>query len=123
MSLETLRVLVPELFGEAVQAALAVSAAGPFDVVVLPADAPFDAGDFDAVLLPQRTGLADLPAHAAATALVVVAEGEDAAPLVEWLRQGAADVIAAQEQRSPGVGARLRVAVERRRIEREERQA
>lgn len=123
MSLETLRVLVPELFGEAVQAALAVSAAGPFDVVVLPADAPFDAGDFDAVLLPQRTGLADLPAHAAATALVVVAEGEDAAPLVEWLRQGAADVIAAQELRSPGFGARLRVAVERRRIEREARQA
>jgi GGDEF domain-containing protein len=123
MSLETLRGLVPELFGEAVQAALAVSAAGPFDVVVLPADAPFDAGDFDAVLLPQRTGLADLPAHAAATALVVVAEGEDAAPLVEWLRQGAADVIAAQELRSPGFGARLRVAVERRRIEREARQA
>ncbi|MBS0443987.1 MAG: GGDEF domain-containing protein [Proteobacteria bacterium] len=123
MSLETLRVLVPELFGEGVQAALAVSAAGPFDVVVLPADAAFDAGDFDAVLLPQRTGLADLPAHAAATALVVVAEGEDAAPLVDWLRQGAADVIAAQDLRSPGFGARLRVAVERRRIEREARQA
>ena len=28
--------------------------------------------DFDAVLLPQHTGLAELPAHAAATALVVV---------------------------------------------------
>lgn len=123
MSLESLRVLVPEPLGEGVQASLAVSAAGPFDVVVLPVDAPFDAGDFDAVLLPQRTGLAELPAHAAATALVVVAEGEDAAPLVEWLRQGAADVVAAQELRSPGFGARLRVAVERRRIEREARQA
>lgn len=123
MSLESLRVLVPEPLGEGVQASLAVSAAGPFDVVVLPVDAPFDAGDFDAVLLPQRTGLAELPAHAAATALVVVAEGEDAAPLVDWLRQGAADVVAAQELRSPGFGARLRVAVERRRIEREARQA
>lgn len=123
MSLESLRVLVPEPLGEGVQASLAVSAAGPFDVVVLPVDAPFDAGDFDAVLLPQRTGLAELPAHAAATALVVVAEGEDAAPLVDWLRQGAADVIAAQDLRSPGFGARLRVAVERRRIEREARQA
>lgn len=124
---ESLRVLVPEPLGEGVQAALAVSAAGPFDVVVLPADAPFDAGDFDAVLLPQRTGLADLPAHAAATALVVVAEGDDAdaaaVPLLGWLRQGAADVVGAHELRSPGFGARLRVAVERRRIEREARQA
>lgn len=126
MSLETLRVLVPEPLGEGVQASLAVSTAGPFDVVVLPVDAGFDAGDFDAVLLPQRTGLAELPAHAAATALVVVAEGDkddEGAPLVDWLRQGAADVVAAQELRSPGFGARLRVAVERRRIEREARQA
>lgn len=123
MSFETLRVLVPEPLGEGVQAALAVSGAGPFDVVVLPPGTPFDAGDFDAVLLPQNTGLGDLPAHAAATALVVVAEGEDAAPLVDWLRQGAADVVGAHDLRSPGFGARLRVAVERRRIEREARQA
>ena len=123
MSLESLRVLVPEALGEAVQAALSVSAAGPFDVITLPPGAAFDAGDFDAVLMPQSTGLTDLPAHAAATALVVVAEGEDAAPLVGWLRQGAADVIGAHDLRSPGFGARLRVAVERRRIEREARQA
>jgi len=123
MSLETLRVLVPGPFGEAVQAALAVSSAGPFEVVLRPDDLPFDAGDFDAVLMAQSTGLADLPAHAAATALVVVAEGEDAAPLVEWLRQGAADVLGPHDLRSPGLGARLRVAVERRRIEREARQA
>ncbi len=123
MSLESLRILVPEPLGEGVQASLAVSAAGPFDVMSLPADAPFDAGDFDAVLLLQRTGLADLPAHAAATALVVVAEGEDAAPLLDWLRQGAADVVGVHDLRSPGFGARLRVAVERRRIEREARQA
>lgn len=123
MSLELLRVLVPEPLSEGVQAALAVSAAGPFDVVLMPGDASFDAGDFDAVLLPQSTGLADLPAHAAATALVVVAEGDDVAPLVDWLRQGAADVIGAHDLRSPGFGARLRVAVERRRIEREARQA
>jgi diguanylate cyclase (GGDEF)-like protein len=123
MSLESLRVLVPEPLSDGVQAALAVSSAGPFDVVLMPGDASFDAGDFDAVLLPQSTGLADLPAHAAATALVVVAEGDDVAPLVDWLRQGAADVIGAHDLRSPGFGARLRVAVERRRIEREARQA
>ncbi len=123
MSLESLRVLVPEVLGEAVQAALSVSAAGPFDVISLPPGAAFDAGDFDAVLMPQSTGLADLPAHAAATALVVVAEGDDAAPLVGWLRQGAADVIGAHDLRSPGFGARLRVSIERRRIEREARQA
>ncbi len=123
MSFESLRVLVPEPLGESAQASLAVSGAGPFDVVVLPNNTAFDAGDFDAVLLSQSTGLADLPAHAAATALVVVAEGDDVAPLVDWLRQGAADVIGTHDLRSPGFGARLRVAVERRRIEREARQA
>ncbi|MFT3666032.1 diguanylate cyclase domain-containing protein [Piscinibacter sp.] len=123
MSLESLRVLVPEPLGESVQAALAVSDAGPFDVVVLPSGMPFDAGDFDAVLMPQSTGLADLPAHAAATALVVVAEGDGVAPLLGWLRQGAADVVGAHDLRSPGFGARLRVAVERRRVERDARQA
>lgn len=123
MSFESLRVLVPEPLGESAQASLAVSGAGPFDVVVLPNNTAFDAGDFDAVLLSHSTGLADLPAHAAATALVVVAEGDDVAPLVDWLRQGAADVIGTHDLRSPGFGARLRVAVERRRIEREARQA
>ncbi|WP_298824709.1 diguanylate cyclase [uncultured Piscinibacter sp.] len=123
MSLESLRVLVPELLRDVVQASLAVSSAGPFEVVAFPPGSSFDAGDVDAVLLPQSSGLADLPADAAATALVVVAEGDDAAPLIAWLRQGAADVVGAHDLRSPGFGARVRVAVERRRIEREARQA
>ncbi|MGD9833463.1 MAG: GGDEF domain-containing protein, partial [Piscinibacter sp.] len=123
MSLEMLRVGVPQPLVDAVQASLMVSPAGPFDVIALAEGAAFDAGDFDALLLPQHTGLADLPAHAAATALVVVAEGDDATPLLGWLRQGAADVAGPHDLRSPGFGARLRVAVERRRIEREARQA
>lgn len=123
MSLEMLRVGVPQPLVDAVQASLLVSPAGPFDVIALAEGAAFDAGDFDALLLPQHTGLADLPAHAAATALVVVADGDDAAPLLGWLRQGAADVAGPHDLRSPGFGARLRVAVERRRIEREARQA
>jgi diguanylate cyclase (GGDEF)-like protein len=123
MSLEMLRVGVADSLAEAVQASLAVSAAAPFEVTSLATDTAFDAGDFDAVLLPRHTGLADLPAHAAATALVVIAEGDDAAPLLGWLRQGAADVVGLHDLRSPGFGARLRVAVERRRIEREARQA
>ena len=123
MSLEMLRVGVSEPLAAAVQASLAVSPAGPFEVTTLADGAPFDAGEFDAVLLPQRTSLSTLPAHAAATALVVVAEDDDAAPLLGWLRQGAADVLGPHDLRSPGFGARLRVAVERRRIEREARQA
>ncbi|TXC65827.1 hypothetical protein FSC37_06705 [Piscinibacter aquaticus] len=42
--------------------------------------------------------------------------------MLGWLRQGAADVAGTHDLRSPGFGARLRVAVERRRIEREARQ-
>lgn len=123
MSLELLRVGVPQALADAVQASLAVSPAGPFEVVALAEGVSFDAGGFDAVLMPQDTALADLPAHAAATALVVVAGGDDPAPLLDWLRQGAADVAGPHDLRSPGFGARLRVAVERRRIEREARQA
>jgi diguanylate cyclase (GGDEF)-like protein len=107
-----------------VQAALAVSTAASFEVVVRSGEAPFDAADFDAVLLESCAGLPDLPAHSAATALVMVCEGELAAPsLLDWLRQGAADVVTPHDLRSPSFGARLRVAVERRRIDREARQA
>ena len=89
------------------------------------------------IAVPARFGAAladalmaageDLP-HPEAPAEVIhwmTAKGESAAlkVMVDWLRQGAADVVAAQELRSPGFGARLRVAVERRRIEREARQA
>jgi diguanylate cyclase (GGDEF)-like protein len=123
LSFGTLRILVPDSVAVPLQAALAVSSAGPFDVVERDGEASFDAAGFDAVLLAQSAGLNDLPAHAAATALVIVAEGEAEATLMDWLRQGAADVITPQDLRSPTLGARLRVAVERRRIEREARQA
>lgn len=123
MSLEMLRVGVPSSLVDAVQASLAVSPAGPFDVVAIADGGEFDAGDFDAVLLRQPAALADLPAHAAATALIVVTEGEAAVPSLGWLRQGAADVAGLHDLRSPGFGARLRVAVERRLVEREARQA
>ena len=123
MSLQTLRVGVPPSLIDAARAALGVSPAGPFDVVALDEGAGFDAADFDAMLLVQPAALADLPACAAATALIVIAEGDEAPPLLEWLRQGAADVAGPHDLRSPGFGARLRVAVERRRIERETRQA
>ena len=76
MSFGTLRILVPDSVAAPLQAALAVSSAGPFDVVERDGEAAFDATGFDAVLLAQSTGLDDLPAHAAATALVVLAEVE-----------------------------------------------
>ncbi len=123
MSLEMLRVGVPPSLVDVVQASLAVSPAGTFDVAALPEGAAFDAGAFDAVLQLQPATLTELPAHAAATALVVVADGDGPVPLLEWLRQGAADVAGPHDLRSPGFGARLRVAVERRRLEREARQA
>jgi diguanylate cyclase (GGDEF)-like protein len=123
LNFEPLRVLVPDSLGEGLQAALAVSAAGPFELTVRAGEAAFDAADFDAVLLAHDTGLPHLPAHAAATALVIVAEGDAAAPLLDWLHQGAADVVGPTDLRMPTFGARLRVAVERRRIEREARHA
>lgn len=124
MSFDPLRILVPEALAETVQAALAISTAGPFEVELRSGNAPFDAAEFDAVLLAHAAGASDLPAHSAATALVMVSEGEAAlAPLLDWLRQGAADVVTPHDLRSPSFGARLRVAVERRRIDREARQA
>ena len=61
-----------------------------------PVPADFDAAGFDAVLLEFSAAESDLPAHSAATALVMVCEGEVAAPsLLDWLGQGAADVVAA----------------------------
>lgn len=123
VNFEPLRVLVPDSLGEALQAALAVSAAGPFELTVRAGEAAFDAADFDAVLLAHDAGLPNLPAHAAATALVIVAEGDASAPLLDWLHQGAADVVSPTDLRMPTFGARLRVAVERRRIEREARHA
>ena len=119
MSFDPLRILVPESLAEPVQAALAVSTAAPFEVVVRRGEAPFDAAGFDAVLLEFPATESDLPAHSAATALVMVCEGEVAAPsLLDWLRQGAADVVTPHDLRTPSFGARLRVAVERRRIDR-----
>ncbi len=124
MSFDPLRILVPEALAEPVLAALAVSTAAPFDVVVRRGDDPFDAAGFDAVLLEFSAAASDLPAHSAATALVMVCEGEVAAPsLLDWLRQGAADVVTPHDLRTPSFGARLRVAVERRRIDRQARQA
>ncbi len=124
MSFDPLRILVPEALAEPVQAVLAVSTAAPFDVVVRRGDDPFDAAAFDAVLLEFSAAGSDLPAHSAATALVMVCEGEVAAPsLLDWLRQGAADVVTPHDLRTPSFGARLRVAVERRRIDRQARQA
>ena len=123
MSVEPLRVLVPEALAEVVRASLGVSPAGPFDVRVRPADDALDAAAFDAVLIGPATTPGELPADAVATALVVVSDGEGLAPLLGWLRQGAADVVNSHDLRSPGFGARLRVAVERRRIDREARQA
>jgi diguanylate cyclase (GGDEF)-like protein len=124
LSFDPLRILVPEALAEPVQAALAVSTAAPFEVVVRRGEAPFDAAGFDAVLIEFPAAESDLPAHSAATALVMVCEGEVAAPsLLDWLRQGAADVVTPHDLRSPSFGARLRVAVERRRIDRQARQA
>lgn len=124
MSFDPLRILVPEALAETVQAVLAVSTAAPFDVVVRRGDDPFDAATFDAVLLEFSAAESALPAHSAATALVMVCEGEVAAPsLLDWLRQGAADVVTPYDLRTPSFGARLRVAVERRRIDRQARQA
>lgn len=124
MSFDPLRILVPAALAEPVRAALSISTAAPFEVVVRSGEAPFDAAAFDAVLLVCPASEADLPAHSAATALVMVCEGEvAAASLLDWLRQGAADVVTPHDLRSPGFGARLRVAVERRRIDRQARQA
>ncbi len=124
MSFDPLRILVPESLAEPVQAALAVSTAAPFEVVARRGEAPFDAAGFDAVLLEFPAIESDLPAHSAATALVMVCEGDVAAPsLIDWLRQGAADVVTPHDLRTPSFGARLRVAVERRRIDRQARQA
>jgi len=124
LSFDPLRILVPESLAEPVQAVLAVSTAAPFEVVVRRGEAPFDAAGFDAVLLEFSAAETDLPAHSAATALVMVCEGEGVAPsLLDWLRQGAADVVTPHDLRSPSFGARLRVAVERRRIDRQARQA
>ena len=68
MSFDPLRILVPEALAEPVQAALAVSTAAPFEVVVRRGEAPFDAAGFDAVLIEFPAAESDLPAHSAATA-------------------------------------------------------
>jgi diguanylate cyclase (GGDEF)-like protein len=124
LSFDPLRVLVPEALAEPVQAALAISTAAPFEVVVRSGESPFDAAGFDAVLLGFAAAESELPAHSAATALVMVCESEVAAPsLLDWLRQGAADVVTPHDLRAPSFGARLRVAVERWRFDRQARQA
>jgi diguanylate cyclase (GGDEF)-like protein len=123
LSVDTLRILVPEALAETVQAALALSTAAPFEMVVRSGET-FDAAAFDAVLLECSAGESDLPARSAVTALIMVCEVDVAATsMLDWLRQGAADVVTPHDLRSPGFGARLRVAVERRRIDRQARQA
>lgn len=77
-----------------------------------------------AVLLEFSAAETDLPAHSAATALVMVCEGEGSPPRCST---GCARVLPTWSRRidlrSPSFGARLRVAVERRRIDRQARQA
>lgn len=116
MSLESLRVRVPASLNDVVQAALAVSSAGPFELVV--AEPGTGGFDFDAVLMPEAC-LAELPAQADAAAAIVVMEHDDAAAVVGCVRQGAADVVGVHDLRSPAFGMRLRVAVERWRLGRE----
>ena len=118
MPFSPLRLQVPESLRHAVEAALTASAFGPFVV------SGADAGEADALFV-DASACADKPAARAANPAVIVVLPPGAADpaMLGWLQQGAADVIGADDLLAGSFGQRLRVAIERHRLDRDAHQA
>ena len=108
-------------------AALETSAYGPFEVHTdEAAGTDPDAGGCDAVLVaaePTESGRLRVARAAGGAALLVVVDVLEPSVVLAWLRDGAQDVLQADELGAPALPMRVRAAIERQRAAREARTA
>ncbi|MBC8058705.1 MAG: diguanylate cyclase [Rhizobiales bacterium] len=109
-------------------AALAASPFGPFEVHACAgredALARLTDGACDALVLSDGVEAVDIAAEAGRdVAILIVATALDATEVLAWLQRGAQDVLLADELAAPSLAQRLRAAIERKRLERDARNA
>lgn len=109
-------------------ASLAASPFGPFEVHACAgredALARLTDGACDALVLSDGVEAVDIAAEAGRdVAILIVATALDATEVLAWLQRGAQDVLLADELAAPSLAQRLRAAIERKRLERDARNA
>ncbi|MFT3955993.1 MAG: GGDEF domain-containing protein [Piscinibacter sp.] len=116
MSLSPLRIAI----SDSLRSRLTQALSGEIAVVPpLAQDSPAP----DLHIMPAEQFATDAARHTAETAFVVFIESASDIAVIDWLRDGAADVLTEQDIAAPGLARRLRIAAERHRLDLDARHA